>query len=255
MKLAVSSLAYMKRPYTEFIILAEKMDFESVELILDGHHIKENFGKLGEVIDSYSLDMSIHAPFSDLNIASLNTRIRSDSLEQIKSAMEVAVDFEADTFTFHPGRLSPYSVLYEDKAWDMNVESIKYLYSEAMNMDLNICIENMPEGYGAMLSSPEDVERLIDSLGDISFTFDIGHACTGEGAIKMIKTMGKNIKNIHIHDNCGEMDEHLAVGDGKINFRSIFSNLNMYRGNFVIEVHKEEDVLRSKEKIYKLTGA
>lgn len=113
----------------------------------------------------------------------------------------------------------------------------------------------MLEGYGAMMSSPEEVERLIDSLGDISFTFDIGHACTGEGALKMIKIMGKNIKNVHIHDNCGEMDEHLAVGDGKINFRSIFSNLNMYTGNFVIEVHKEEDVLRSKEKIYKLTGA
>jgi len=62
--------------------------------------------------------------------------------------------------------------------------------------------------------------------------------------------LGKNIKNVHIHDNCGEMDEHLAVSDGKINFRSIFSNLNMYRDNFVIEVHKEEDVLRSKEKIY-----
>ncbi|GCC11002.1 hypothetical protein IPdc08_01046 [archaeon] len=30
----------------------------------------------------------------------------------------------------------------------MNVESIRHLYSEAWNLDLNVCIENMPEDYG-----------------------------------------------------------------------------------------------------------
>jgi len=252
MNLAVSSLAYITRPYTEFITLAEKMNFSSVELILDGHHLRENFRKLKEMIESYSLGVSIHAPFSDLNIASLNDIIREDSLQQIKYAMEIAHKLEAELFTFHSGRLSPYSLWYTDKAWEVNLNSIKELYGSAEELGLSLCIENMPEGLETMLSSPGEVEKLIDTLGEVYFTLDIGHACTGGEALEMIKVMGSRIRNVHIHDNTREKDEHLAVGDGKINFRRIISGLKMYKGNLVIEVHKEEDVLRSKENLEKM---
>jgi sugar phosphate isomerase/epimerase len=42
---------------------------------------------------SYDLEISVHAPFSDLNIASLNEPIWGETLRQIKAAIEAVADY------------------------------------------------------------------------------------------------------------------------------------------------------------------
>ena len=52
---------------------------------------------------------------------------------------------------------------------------------------------------------------------------------------------------VHLHDNDGTKDSHLAIGDGKINFRLLLSRMKRirYQGPFILEVHKLEGLKRS----------
>ena len=48
-------------------------------------------------------------------------------------------------------------------------------------------------------------------------TFDVGHAfLLTTNIIGFFKQIGDNVRNIHLHDNYGEIDEHLVLGKGNI---------------------------------------
>ncbi len=64
---------------------------------------------------SYDLEISVHAPFSDLNIASLNEPIWAETLRQIKAAIEAVANY-ARVFVIHPGYVSPLAAFCQDKA-------------------------------------------------------------------------------------------------------------------------------------------
>jgi sugar phosphate isomerase/epimerase len=67
---------------------------------------------------------------------------------------------------------------------------------------------------------------------------DVGHANTNEGSTKYIEKFADKIVCVHIHDNNGKYDEHLAIGTGTINWNFLageFKKINYY-GPFVYEV-------------------
>ena len=66
---------------------------------------------------------------------------------------------------------------------------------------------------------------------------------------EMIETFGDRIVNVHIHDNNGERDQHLTIGDGNIDYVDVFSKLSSYQGNFVIEARDLESAIESQDRI------
>lgn len=251
MKLALSSLASTTRPFPEFIAIAKEMGFEWVELVLEGSHLHEDFDCIAELLESYSMQASVHSPFSDLNIASFSEKIGQESLRQVRYSMEKALQLEARMVIFHSGRVSPYGMWYRHKAWDLNVGSIRQLFAMAEELGVEASVENMPEGLDTMLSSPREVEELGEEVAGAKFTFDIGHASTWGRPEELAGTMGERIANVHIHDNLGN-DEHLAVGDGGIDFKRVISELEGYNGAVVVELHRERDVPKSRERLLRM---
>jgi len=244
MRLAISSLAYTKRSLEEFLNIAETLGFEAVEIILDGR--KESL----EVLHSYSFNLSFHAPFSDINIASLNPGIRDESLKQIRSAIRDAAEFGAP-ITVHSGRLSPYAMWFREKAEEMNFNAIKSLAEYAEELGVNLLVENMPTGDGNLLTTPQELEKLCLEAG-VGVTLDVGHAETSDSALSFISRLRNNIQEVHLHDNNLSRDEHLAIGDGRIDFRRILRNLHRYNCIYVIEVHREADVEKSRQRLFSL---
>ncbi|MFX1563003.1 MAG: TIM barrel protein, partial [Promethearchaeota archaeon] len=51
--------------------------------------------QIRELLESYSLTPIVQAPYFDINIASLNSRIGDASMQQIKEAILFAADIEA----------------------------------------------------------------------------------------------------------------------------------------------------------------
>ena len=62
------------------------------------------------------------------------------------------------------------------------------------------------------------------------------------------------IRNIHIHDNLGEKDDHLTIGDGKVDFGHVLGLLSDYRGRYIIEARSLESAIESQARLRRLLG-
>ena len=93
-----------------------------------------------------------------------------------------------------------------------------------------------------------ELQQVISDT-DLSVCFDVGHANTTGQIDEMIETFGDRIVNVHIHDNNGERDQHLTIGDGNIDYVDVFSKLSSYQGNFVIEARDLESAIESQDRI------
>ena len=81
---------------------------------------------------------------------------------------------------------------------------------------------------------------------NIGMCFDIGHAHTTDQMSEMMVLKDKFI-NVHVHDNLGDKDAHLPLGQGTIDF-SVLRELTNYKGNFIIEAKRPdiEEAVASK---------
>ena len=88
-------------------------------------------------------------------------------------------------------------------------------------------------------------ERLPED--QVGFCLDTGHQNVfSETSLEVwLKSLGAYLKQLHLHDNCGVNDEHLAPGKGQIDFVSLFNQLSSADIRPVVvtlEIHREEDL-------------
>jgi hypothetical protein len=60
-----------------------------------------------------------------------------------------------------------------------------------------------------------------------------------------LQGLGEHIGQLHLHDNLGNQDDHLALGKGQIDFRLLFNYLRERKSDppvITIEPHREEDL-------------
>jgi sugar phosphate isomerase/epimerase len=225
-------------PRLSFIPLDEALreiegKFEGIELLAEEEHSAEKIKRTG-------LRTSIHAPFNDLNIASLKEEHRLYSVNEIKKAILAAERNGIELVTFHPGWPSPFSMLAKDRVIENAKKSIEELNSFASAHRVTLCAENLPNFF----STAEELLEVTDNI-----CFDVGHA----NITKTIDTFldhKKSIKNVHIHENRGEYDEHLAVSGRYIDIESIIKELG--NKNYVIEATSIADGERSRDFLLRL---
>ena len=106
---------------------------------------------------------------------------------------------------------------------------------------------------------PDDILILLEQLKNkrVGFCLDVGHqAVFSRSPVKQwIDVLGYYLKQLHLHDNFGESDDHLALGDGNINFSEIFmfvKHLNQKTMAVTIEPHREQDLLPSLKYLKKV---
>jgi sugar phosphate isomerase/epimerase len=92
---------------------------------------------------------------------------------------------------------------------------------------------------------PEELIGMTEGIEGIGMTFDFGHANTVGKVCDFLPHIQK-ADHIHIHDNHGVVDEHLALGDGTIDWKSIGRTLSeKYKGIIVIEGRSIEEAKKS----------
>ena len=93
---------------------------------------------------------------------------------------------------------------------------------------------------------PEDFESIFASFPQMKLVLDIGHANiddpSGQRAVRFIKQFADRLEHLHVSDNHGRMDEHLALGEGNINWGSIVGALKRvtYDGTVTLEIFSED---------------
>ena len=216
--------------------------FTCIEVVCEGNHTDL------EVLESYDYSVSFHAPFSDLNIGSLNKAILKESLNQISKTIERAPRYNVEAICIHPAHFSPLGMHFKETVHSIQVASLKSLARKADECNVFLGVENMPNFPILCARTCEEVERIIKEVDSpsVGFTFDVGHAHIS-GDLEGFLPLKDFIQVVHLHDNFRDQDTHLALGDGNIPL-DIIKDLRSKR--LIIEVNTYEDALKSREVLY-----
>jgi len=211
------------------------------EVLSESRH---NILLYGEVLSSFNLKYTIHAPITDMNFSSIHPPIMGAAMSVLEDVISYGVEIGAEVFVVHPGYLG----------WTADLELAKHRMRVSLNMmeklakeySVLIAIENQPDHEFLLFRTPD----LIPELDGLGFTLDVGHANT---AGMLSDFLEHKINHLHLHDNNGETDEHLAIGEGSIDFTEVAKATKNDGITKVLELRRAEDIessLSALKKIY-----
>lgn len=215
----------------------EETGYAGWEISADGKYRLDNAVHRSEITDiltSTGLGVTVHAPYSDLNLAAINHQIWETSVRQICTCISCASEL-TDTITFHPGYLGPTGKLVPDKVWDLQKKALQEINITAEEYGVYACLENMPAITDLLCQNPYELEGLTEGLDNIGITVDIGHAHT-TGWEKAFYPFISQAHHLHIHDNHGIADEHLPVGSGTVPWETISDRIRTSYSNQIIVI-------------------
>ncbi len=235
----------------DWIFELEEAGFSGWEIIDEGEQKVSNMtDEIEEILHSTDLVLSIHAPLSDLNIASLNDGIWEESVRQIEESIKRAYEFVEKICVVHPGSLSPLSIKNPEKAFERAVAGLKRICWCADEHGLLIAVENMTNIVPLICRQPEELLHIINEVNEdnIGICFDVGHANTTKNMDDfLVDDVMKRVIHVHASDNHGDDDRHLPLGSGNIDWKKVFRKLqdNRYGGRIVLEMNSLGDGIES----------
>ena len=137
--------------------------------------------------------------------------------------------------------------------WAINKEFYTALIPALKKYKVVCCLENMIHKYqgqfymGSACADAHVAAQWIDELNAIAgeevfgFCFDAGHAHVSRlNQRHFLSAMGKRTKVLHVHDNMGVMDQHLAPHMGNIDWNQFILGLKEagYEGEMFFETFK-----------------
>jgi len=233
----------------------KEFNVDYIEFVDEGLH-KLNLKRikiLKKISEEMGVKTSVHAPFADVNIASPVKIFRRKILERLKKSIMYASQLESEIWIFHPGLKTGLSMFYPSLDWKINLDSVRILAEYAESMDIKIAIENMPKNVPAVLKNPEDFAEFFKELDlDVGFVLDVGHAHMSGSIMEFLKKLKDKLTYMHIHDNNGKIDSHMAIGTGTIDWDNVVKAIMQIKYDGIITLEVIEDVRESIVKFRKL---
>lgn len=212
-----------------------------------------DFNRVAVQLQQHGLTITLHSPFWDLSPGSPDPAVRDLTKQRFEQTVRLVPVFNPKTVVCHTGydwkRYGPIK-----DAWVENSVEIWTWFSEKITAEGgHLMLENVYEHH------PDDLLILLEKLNNkhVGFCLDVGHqAVFSRSSLEQwMEALGHHLKQLHLHDNLGEKDDHLALGKGNINFSEIFTlvkHLDDRPMAVTIEPHKEQDLLPSLEYLEKI---
>ncbi len=240
-KIGVSMLHTLADPFGAMLKHLEKMQTEYIEIVDDGFHTlsSHRVAKLNAIAKTRGFKYSLHCPFADINIASPSKPMLAASLKRLKQSMIFASKLNAELWVLHPGQKTGISPFYPGLDWQQQLKSLGALHEAAEELGLHIAVENVPGRYGALMKTADDFARFYKEteLTDVGIVLDTGHANLEDQIQPFLTQFPDKVVHLHLSDNMGEVDEHLGIGYGKIDWQQLTTHLKdtSFKGIIMIE--------------------
>ncbi len=242
MNVSFSSLALVNNPF-DWAYDLENLGFTGWEIVSEGKQQlnAETLSEIKNVIGTTNLVLTLHLPFSDLNLGSLNHPIWKETIRQMTKCIDRASDF-VELAVVHPGQLSPLGMQLPDMAWQQSIEGLRAICDFADDFGIKIGVENMVNMPHVFGKQPGEILGMIESLEreNVGLTLDMGHANTNGNVLEFLEDLSR-VVHVHLHDNKGRIDEHLELGKGNIKWKEVMRKLKGYKGRFVTEARTVEE--------------
>lgn len=175
---------------------------------------------------------SFHLPFTaEDDICSFYETTRKKAVEKAVHWMEKAAILGARVGIQHPStnRLDAEAEGLDSFLRQLG-KSLQVMLPAAEKLNFTVALENMlPGEQGPRLCSrPEHFERIIAEFAhpNLGFCLDTGHALVAggghEGARAFAEVMAPHLAAVHLADNAGDRDSHLAPGHGRVEWGPVF---------------------------------
>lgn len=134
----------------------------------------------------------------------------------------------------------------KDAYFEYNREFLRGMLEEAEKYGVMVCAENTSEknmGNQYFPRTPEELNEFVEYVNHplLKCCWDTGHSVMeGYGdQYDLIKKLGGNLQAVHIHDNCGLKDQHIAPYCGNLQMDSFIKGLIDigFPGYFTYEAH------------------
>lgn len=196
---------------------------------------------------------TVHAPFFDLSIGALDPLVQAVTERRLVQSLQAAAQLGAHTLVIHPG-FDRWRYPRLEGAWCSNAcTCLERLIPLAQGYDCRLALENIYE------ESPATLVTVVDRMDSpwLGHCFDIGHwqifgKIPQEEWLPQIQS---RLIHLHLHDNLGVNDDHLPIGEGRINFTPLLQSLAALPAplSMTLEARDPEDLRRSLANLHKLT--
>ena len=219
------------------------------EIGLDGRCLwqagDDDFARIADRLRRAGLACTLHAPFTDLAPGGREERIVGLSRAKLRRAFALVPIFRPCSIVCHLGYEAHKHANRFDEWLQRSLATWTELIPMAERAGTRVMFENTYE------QGPRVHRKLLEALDakNVGFCLDVGHllAFAGTGWRQWLDELGPWLGQLHLHDNDGSSDAHLAIGRGRFDFQGLFDYLGRQglEPLLTLEPHSEEDLWQS----------
>ena len=247
----ITSRCFINLPFTDF--------FQYQGIIID-QLLQPEIGLEGEVLDTASADdfrnaagilkkhrlrCTLHAPFGGLLPGAADRSVLQATRRKLKKAFELIPLFEPASIVCHLGYETDKDGPGQEEWFATSLETWEELLAIAEKEGALMMLENTYE------TGPGLHDRIFRALDSTSagFCLDVGHVNTFARNTwqDWLPALEPWLGQLHLHDNNGDGDRHLAPGQGSFDFKGLFDYLRERQLHpiMTLEPHSEETLWES----------
>lgn len=255
MKIGASAMyAINTKSVIECVNELEKAGFKAIELVYEYDHFLTYDDIM--VLKNKDLDFSMHGPFVNLGLLNLDPEFVEPQLKLVERSLAAAVNVGCTHYVMHGGKIPSLYLAVEnpktrDFFIDLFIKRLGDLFRKYSKEGMKITIENLPSAKD-IGGEPSDIIKIQQKIPEVGFCFDIAHAEVMGQTSEILNSI--KIDHIHVSDNNLKVDDHFVVGEGKIDFKRIISDVKDkgFDGKLILENSSFEDTRVSLENLKKL---
>ena len=246
------------------IYFSHLLDDSEMKILLDNpgtglesieFSISENLDDLDQKLPAYERrleqmgypELILHGPFLDLNPAAFDRMVADATRVRYEQSYFAARKLGAKKLILHTCFVPDVYML---SGWADRVADFYRRFLEDKSDEIQILLENVLDPY------PEPIREILEQIEHPAFgiCLDVGHSnCYAQNPVPdWCHVLEKYMRHLHIHDNDGSRDAHLALGEGTVPVDTLMTYLKTM--DYTIECSTLQDCQRSYDKILTITG-
>jgi sugar phosphate isomerase/epimerase len=196
--------------------------------------------------------LTIHGPFQDLAPGALDDLVLGASRQRLRQAWRWLPVFRPEAVICHLGYEARHYRWDQENWLTRTAATYRELGARAHAYGVRVMLENVYE------EDPELIREAIQRIGldNVQVCLDVGHlnAFGGGDFQGWLETLWPVIGHLHLHDNQGILDDHLALGTGNIPLEFVLTFLAKrdQQPLITLEPHQENSLTPSLEYLAKI---
>ncbi|MES9994570.1 TIM barrel protein [Desulfovibrio aminophilus] len=183
----------------------------------------DQFREAEKALRDRGLRPTVHGPFVDLSPGSPDPLVLAATRRRFEQLVEAVEILRPRSVTCHLGFEHSRHGYFKEFWLEQSLMTWRWLARELRDRGARLMLENTFE------RAPEEMLPALNELSSlgVGLCLDVGHLNLFSAAkvAQWVEEAGPCLGQLHLHDNFGHRDDHLPIGQGRIDYPAVFRNL------------------------------